>query len=93
MPRQKKSESSAQKHTPIQSFLKALTRCVSHTTDAKNNVIMLMYWIRMHTVAKRQKLRSASIDEIMPSANANAVVKVVMVIAGPACDSASCTRW
>ena len=52
-----------------------------------------MYWIRMHTVAKRQKLRSASIDEIMPSANANAVVKVVIVIAGPACDSASCTRW
>ena len=39
----------------------------------------------METVAKRQKLRSASNEEIMPRAKAEAVVSEVIVIAGPAC--------
>ena len=42
-------------------------------------------------MAKRQKLRNASSEDIIPKANAKAVVKVVIVIAGPACDSALCT--
>ena len=92
LPLQQKIESSVQQHRPRQSLRKELTRYVSHTTAARNKVIILRYWIRMHTVAKRQKLRSASIDEIMPKAKANAVVAVVIVMAGPAVDSASCTR-
>ena len=65
---------------------------MSQTTVAKKNVMILRYWIRTHTVAKRQKLRRASRDEIVPSANADAVVSEVIVIAGPADERASCTR-
>ena len=53
---------------------------------------MLINWIKMHTVAKRQKLRKNSREEIMPRAKADAVVSDVMVMAGPAEDKASCTR-
>ena len=55
--------------------------------EAKKNVIMLNYKTRQHTAAKRQKLRRASRDEIIPNANAEAVVRVVIVIAGPAVES------
>ena len=64
---------------------------MSHTTAAKKRVIMLKYCTTMQTVAKRQKLLRASSDDIMPRAKAEAVVRDVMVIAGPACESASCT--
>ena len=53
---------------------------------------MLRYCIRIETLAKRQKLRIASMDEIVPRAKAAAVVSDVMVIAGPALDKASWTR-
>ena len=65
---------------------------MSQTTAARNSVIMLINWIKMHTVAKRQKLRKNSREEIMPRAKADAVVSDVMVMAGPAEDKASCTR-
>jgi len=65
---------------------------VSQTTAARKKVIVLRYSTATHTVAKRQKLRSASREEIVPKAKAEAVVRDVIVIAGPACDSASCTR-
>ena len=65
---------------------------MSQTTIATNMLIMLRYWMRIETVAKRQKLRIASIDEIIPSANAAAVVNDVIVMAGPAFDKPSWTR-
>ena len=42
----------------------------------------------MHTVENKQKLLNASSEEIIPNAKADAVVRVVIVIAGPACESA-----
>ena len=42
------------------------------------------------TVANRQKLRRACKELSMPDRKARQVVSVVMVIAGPACDKASC---
>ena len=44
------------------------------------------------TVVNRQKLYRASMLDIMPRAKAEAVVRDVVVIAGPAYERASCTR-
>ncbi len=54
---------------------------------AKKNVIILKYRTRQQTAENRQKLLRASRDEIIPKANAEAVVSVVIVMAGPAVES------
>lgn len=46
----------------------------------------------MHTQANRQKLRNACNELSIPEPKASAVVRDVIVIAGPACDSASWIR-
>ena len=62
---------------------------MSQTTAARKNVIVLMYSTMTQTDENRQKLRRASIEDIVPSAKAEAVVRDVIVMAGPACESAS----
>ena len=46
--------------------------------------------IKLDTVAKRQKLRRASSELNIPNAKAKLVAKDVIVISGPAVDSAAC---
>ena len=54
--------------------------------------MLLRYSIAVVTVAKRQKLRRACNELSMPERKAKQVVRVVIVIAGPACDKASWIR-
>ena len=60
---------------------------MSETTKAKNMVMVATQSIRLHTKAKRQKLRSASKLLNIPKANAKLVANEVTVMSGPALDS------
>ena len=53
-------------------------------------VMLASHNIKLDTVAKRQKLRRASSELNIPNAKAKLVAKDVIVISGPAVDSAAC---
>ena len=80
-------ESFGQQQAPAHSRLLSCTRFVSDTTNAKNMVILANQSIRLHTRAKRQKLRRASNELNIPKAKAKLVANDVTVISGPALDS------
>jgi len=91
LPRQQRSESFGQQKAPAHSRLLSCTLLLSETTNARKMVMLASHSIKLHTVAKRQKLRKASSELNMPKAKAKLVAKEVTVMSGPAFDSAACT--
>ena len=64
---------------------------MSKTTSERKIVMVANQSMRLHTVANKQKLRSASSELNIPNAKAELVANEVMVMSGPAFDKAACT--
>jgi hypothetical protein len=58
---------------------------MSHTINAAKTEILVKYNMRTPSPAKKQKLESASREEVQPRKKAMAFVKDVIVIEEPAC--------
>ena len=91
LPLQQTVDSLEQQKRPAHSRRLSCTRFVSETTKARKILMLANQSIRLQTVANRQKLLSASNELNMPKAKAKLVAKDVIVMSGPALESAACT--
>ena len=63
---------------------------MSQTMNAEKTVMLVRYNMRIPRPAKKQKLESASSEEVHPRKNAIALVKEVIVMEEPACCNPIC---
>ena len=89
---QQRTLSSLQKHMPQKSPHLLWTLFVSHTMIDVNRVSIVKYSITMHAHANRQKLLSAIMEVIEPHRKTITIIKVDIVIDGPAWLTALTTR-